>query len=139
MANFTESATLLLKDKATKDINKVNKALRTLFTTAQKLKNLKIKLSIDGSSASKINQMATAVKALNAATKSSTNKRIGPSVNPASVGHVRQLTSALRGLNTVQRGATTRRIGAPVAQGDISGSSLRCPLCCVDDEASRGL
>jgi hypothetical protein len=45
MANFVEQATLLVKDKATKDIRKVNKELNKLHKTADRLKSMPIKMT----------------------------------------------------------------------------------------------
>ena len=47
MASFTEQATLIVRDKSTSEINKINAALKKLFATANQLKSLKIDLGLN--------------------------------------------------------------------------------------------
>ncbi|MGQ2901734.1 hypothetical protein [Neoaquamicrobium sediminum] len=44
MANFIERATLILTDKSTANIKKINRELKTLFDTTRKMRNMSIRL-----------------------------------------------------------------------------------------------
>src|SRR5262245_28483472 len=48
MADFVEQATLVVNDRSVSQIKKINAALKELFRTATKLKNLKININVQG-------------------------------------------------------------------------------------------
>jgi hypothetical protein len=67
MATFVEQATLLVKDKSTDEIKQINRALNSLFRTADKLRSVKASITITGTPAARINQLATSLTRLQAA------------------------------------------------------------------------
>ncbi len=64
MASFVEQATLLLNDKASKNISKINRELQKLFVTAKKMSSTKIALRVTAPGAK---QAETALKRVDTA------------------------------------------------------------------------
>ena len=62
MASFVEEATLLLNDRSTKDINRINKALSELFRTANRMRNMRVRLDVPQGDVSRLEAMQRALR-----------------------------------------------------------------------------
>lgn len=119
MASFVESATLLLKDDASKKIDSVNKSLKKLFATANKMKNMRIKLNVDQASISKTERLTKAVTALTKASAAARAKTIGPKIDATSISKANQLALAVQKLNRATGARPGRAITSPVSASAV--------------------
>lgn len=98
MVNFVEKATLLLDDKSSKNIDKINRGLRTMrkeaTATQKSLARFRIP-NIDGRQAAKINALSDALRKLNRQAQSLKKINANIKIGGASAADVGKLTKAL--------------------------------------------
>ena len=117
MANFVESATLLVKDASTPQIRKINAALRQLNATARSLKSQKITLSVSERGLSKA---AADARALTAALRQLQGAARGIRLNVNTGG----LAAATR---SIQQLRTAAQRPSQVATRAAAGGGARPP------------
>ena len=115
MASFTEQATLLLNDKSSANIKKVNAELNKLFKTAQKLNNMKINLRGLSQVAS---QARTATTALNNVNRAAQNLRRPVAMNVSA--NTQRATAAINRL----RQNAQRQVNMPIGGGVGGGGGI---------------
>jgi hypothetical protein len=142
MATFVEQATLLVKDKSTDEIKQINRALNSLFRTADKLRSVKASITITGTPAARINQLATSLTRLQAA--ASRVQNISPSLRVKGLADFERAGRDVAALVT-QLGATgpspgLRSIARLIKQMRTDAQATRAALSGVGGaRGSRGV
>src|SRR5262245_27758526 len=95
MASFVESATLVIKDESTANINKINAALKQLFATARSFKGAKINIDIGERG---IARAATDIRRLTADLRSlqGAARGVNVNVNTSGISRAAQQLAQLR-------------------------------------------
>jgi hypothetical protein len=124
VASFVESATLVVKDKSTAQINKINAALKKLFATAKSLKSIKIDVKTGS-----LKKAIADVNKLNSALRGIKNTRVNIAVTGVATAR-RQVQALARDIgrlrNTQVRAsqAATRAVRAETRQRKLYGAAL---------------
>src|SRR5262245_31689223 len=112
MASFVESATLVIKDESTANINKINAALKQLFATARSFKGAKINIDIGergiSRAAADIRKLTADLRSLQGAARA-----INVSVNTSGISRAAQQLAQLRAQAARPINIATRAGGAP--------------------------
>jgi len=111
LASFVEQATLLLTDKSSANIKKVNAELKTLLATAKQLNNLKINIHGLSQLSKDINKATAALKNIHKQT-ATLSKPIRPTISLQGVQKVQQLINSL---------IRPRRLGITAGMGGGGG------------------
>lgn len=118
MASFVERATLIVDDKSSQKLSKVERAVKSLTKSAQKAQKTlpKIKIAISAAEISRIDRAARALERLSAASRTMRGNSVSARFN-GNTRAVQAHTRALRELSAAQRqvsgGAAIRPTSVP--------------------------
>jgi len=123
MPSFTETATLIVKDKSTAQINKINAALKKLFATARSLKGIKIDIKTPNlrKAIADVNKLQSALRGVKS--KTVNVKVTGVSAARRQVQALANDIKKLSGANVRMRAATARA-GRAESRQRLYGAAL---------------
>lgn len=115
MGKFVESAILKVIDQSTRNLNRIEKALKSFRSEAARLKNVNVNINT-----SKVSKATTEINRLSKAIKTVTSPKIGLANVNSTLAGLRKIQSQVAAINKQTVNIRTRTTGGGAGGGNVS-------------------